>query len=487
MEPSVTEPNATNDAWWRRLGRRLRFQFTIRGLLVLTFATAVGLSVVKAEGESRRNPDLFFSEWGHGVLAAVAACFVLGLVNQVRDLWATYRGRADLDPEEHWGWRFAAAWRVAVAVLLVVCYVVEQLQVRKLITWPDELVMVGLVSISSIPVILFDLVLFTVVLSIPVPPRRKSPSIWNRVISVASVVVGVLFCIFFFWQGQLLTYLVHVAVTKMELAEPLDSPSTALVNGLVHSEHTFLTYSIAGGIACLICVAILRQMSHLWLRGRAQRSVWCGLFLAAVLGSAVYPVWIYTNGLGRVAPFMRAELPSWPLKIWIVGGMILCLGVSIGAARLIAPTYEREEDRRPIGIPDWRRRPNWYYHERPIVLIPLFALPIANAIQFIYLVFQRRLPGMWGSPWEYIETAFSAIQIYITAALALLALGRFICAAWRRQPIPTLTPRLNIGQFCAVWLGLLCATITGATTLCWLSFGLYFGTWWHRLAELVAK
>ncbi|HZZ70792.1 MAG TPA: hypothetical protein VFE24_00965 [Pirellulales bacterium] len=79
--------------WWRRIQSEPRIRFSIRSLLVLMFAVAVGFSVVKAEGTSREMPDLFYSEWGHGALAAVAACFVCGLLNQVRDLATTYRGQ----------------------------------------------------------------------------------------------------------------------------------------------------------------------------------------------------------------------------------------------------------------------------------------------------------------------------------------------------------------------------------------------------------
>jgi hypothetical protein len=89
---TLSEP--TNE----RLSRRGLFRFRLGGLMLLVFVIAVGLAVGRRE----------WAKWTDGLMAAAVCWLVLGLVNQVRDLWAADHGRHDLSCDERWGWRFAA-------------------------------------------------------------------------------------------------------------------------------------------------------------------------------------------------------------------------------------------------------------------------------------------------------------------------------------------------------------------------------------------
>ena len=60
-------------------GRRPRFQFSLRGLMVLFLGVAVGLGWARLCGR-----------YGEGILAACTVWIVLGSMAQVRDLWRTF-------------------------------------------------------------------------------------------------------------------------------------------------------------------------------------------------------------------------------------------------------------------------------------------------------------------------------------------------------------------------------------------------------------
>jgi len=85
------------------------FQFSIRGLLLTTAVIAVGFSI----------GCLKKSTFEDGLFAAATVWIVIGLVNQIRDQWATFRQTTGLSPNQQSGWWFAILSRGALAILLV--------------------------------------------------------------------------------------------------------------------------------------------------------------------------------------------------------------------------------------------------------------------------------------------------------------------------------------------------------------------------------
>ena len=76
-------------------------------------------------------------DWHSGAWAAISLWIVLGLMAQVHDLWRSPEGSGVLTPEERWGWRFAVAWRLAIACLMVAYFVVRLLVTWKILAFND--------------------------------------------------------------------------------------------------------------------------------------------------------------------------------------------------------------------------------------------------------------------------------------------------------------------------------------------------------------
>jgi hypothetical protein len=94
-------------------------------------------------------------------------------------------------------------------------------------------------------------------------------------------------------------------------------------------------------------------------------------------------------------------------------------------------------------------------------------LPAWNVCQFLY----------WASAHGPHYFYLISMDLYLPAALAMLAFQR-VLTGWSSRGKPLLAVSVvTTGHFCAVWCGLLGATVLGVTTLCWLSFGLWFIPW----------
>lgn len=98
--------------------RRLagRWRFSLRGLLLLTFAAA--LAAAEARAEKKYSAALF---------AFVSALAAAGLFAQGLDLRRAARSPPDLSRNERWSVRFSVGWRVAVAALLAGWYLLRVL------------------------------------------------------------------------------------------------------------------------------------------------------------------------------------------------------------------------------------------------------------------------------------------------------------------------------------------------------------------------
>ncbi len=256
--------------------QRPRFQYTLRGLMVLFLGVAVGLGWARMRGPN-----------GEAILAAATVWIVLGLAAQVRDLWRTFHGRTGLTRDQRWGWRFAVFWRLGIACLLIGYYGVTLLAHHALIELPDheESLLPEGVQLRE------GLLYLSLVIALSSTPRltaRRKPRRFSCMLDVVAVIGCALLCLLIVVDRMMLTFLVHVACNAIDFAQPLRYSSPDVYSKARGRE--LLGWSFLAAAFFLVVPAVLCRFTREWRRSRKSRVIWTCLLLFSLMLAGVYPI-----------------------------------------------------------------------------------------------------------------------------------------------------------------------------------------------------
>jgi len=439
-----------------------RFQFGIRGMLLLLFSAAVGLSVAVAP--RGRIAD--------GLLATAVVWVVMGVLNQVRDLWATYGRRKGLRADERFGCWFAILWRAVAACLLSGCCIFEILLQHDFTSLPAPNRYLYFYTGEGLRDALPYIVLVCLVLSLPCTARAGRALKCSWLIGALGGIGGAVWCLLIWTDCGLLHCLTQTSLMGIESTlRPPWSYASAAALPMARTERFLFWTLLASGIV-VASFALIRQLGKDWDRGAARRWLWGIPLLAALAGTVGWAFWLRGPGLRYLSPWWLDDQPGESAYCWITALLTLGVLATAAACRIVPP-----EARPPsVDRPDWRRNPTRYYHERSAVLLLLVLVPIADWIQ----QYASWSPS-W-SPWRRLSFPEEMIQCtpaYLPAAL-LIAAAQVLLARWRHgvRPFPSGPPRLPIARFTTVWGAMLIAVVFGAAVLVWLGFALWFVPWY---------
>ena len=424
-------------------------QFTIRGLMATMFGVAVGMSAMSIQP----------ADWTYGLLAAVGAWIVLGLLNQIVDLWSTFHRRLDLSDDQRWGWRFAVFWRAGVICLLVGYYVVSFLLDWEVISLPEHpecFLSTGSLLRDAVCYLSFVIVLS----SVPRPKRERPKSLWFSLVSVLGAIAAAVLCLALCMSHMLLAFVIHIALAGMEMAVPPRFALEGVNPDLAARSHVFFLWSLAAAVSVLADLALIRLLARQWTQGVRRRLVWTGLLVPSLAITAWYPIWVHTAGLYGVSPWMVEAQETGPLHRWVCALLLLIILVTAATWRMVGVA-------RPTATApdlDWRRRMPSYYHERCVVI---GALTVG-----LTAVFVGELTHM-----GFALSLFYAPGSLLVAAI-LIALHRLLTAWFRPayEPPPG-PPELPLPRFCAIWLAGFVTAVFGIPTIGYFGFAIWMGPW----------
>jgi hypothetical protein len=442
---------------WEFIRERLRFRFSLRGLMVFTFGVAVGLALV-----NREKPD-----WPAAALNALTVWLVLGLINQVRDLWTTFRGRTDLDFDERWTWRMAAAWRIVAASMLVGLVGLEFVRSREIFRFQSEEYLLPDPRDDSLRSTYWLLVLIAI---FPIGTGAwmtwpRTALSWIRLSGIGTICIALAIRLFIHW-------LVYLSVIAMDRSEPLRFANSPESLDMTSRASEFVFWS---------CVAIVVAMSNvvsLFLLVAARRRLrlhagllasWLGLGGAVATG---YTIWLMTIGWRLLDEHWSASFiqPS-PSTIASIAALVLTFTLAAAYRLNYLSTFREFPPRR---LMDWRRHSERHFHER---------LGFQVAFACVTIVVGYYAIQEWMDFASILDDLSVISSVFMSGYVGLAALILSIQAAWRLwwRPIDALPDGLTampVKRFLFIWLALLAIIVTAIPAFAGFSFSLWLTPWW---------
>jgi hypothetical protein len=445
-------------------GRPSRFQFSLRGLMVLVFGVAVGLSM-----GCMRTLD-----WTHGILGAAMAWIFLGLMAQVRDLWGTFHGRSDLAGDERWGWRFAVFWRVGVACLFAAIYILAALAELRLVDLSESKDTIWPVGAELRDALLF-VCLLTVLYGVLPARQPKRSGRWSSLLEVAGVAAGVVLCVFICWDSMCVQFLVTITVQGIEMAQPLRFAREGVdLLPAARTARFFRECLLAFGLA-LVTLGLVYVLATQWSRARWRRVVLVALTVTAIPISAGYLIWVLAVAMPHALPVMIEAQRPVPLHVWISALLVVLVMATAATYRLVSLPVEPSRG----AELSWRPAEGRYYHERPaVILLVVFAIG-AQVIDVVWILQIWHLYGVLG--WSEIVRGCLTEGAILLRLLVPCVAGYAWLKLIRRSVTPGMIAprRLPAGRFCAVWMAMVLAVAIAIPAVAIFSFAVWFSPWYR--------
>ena len=434
----VEAPNATD----RRPHER--WQFSLRGLFLLSFSVALGLSFWKME-----------QDWYLGALAAISFWIVLGLAAQIRDIWRAFRLDVHATTDERWGWRFAIVWRLAICLLIGVCFLIRSLRGLHAIAMNDGSDFLFASSVQIWDAVLLISIAAAVSGSLGLA-RRTWRRPWSWAIYIFRGFVAGYFLLVLLEDLQGVPYLVHITIVGILSAQPLQFESDVVMAASRTRTDQCYGITTAGAISLLVSCILLWQLSVRWRASGWQRMCVGAMLAASLTVMGLLTARIVVVEIPTISPIMTANIRV-PTS--------LQLGAAILLVMLLATAIARRWSEPPLaetaaGRMAWRRDERRYYHERCALLLFLGSIALAKCIALGQDVYP------WLSGWSDILYFFYLPEASLSLVLVLLAV-QVVVSRWRKRSdaIAAEQPRLTPTLFVTLWFAILAIIVCSAPIL----------------------
>ncbi len=432
---------------------------SIRGLLVLTVCAVMGLFAWSTE-----------KDWSFGALAAISLAVMLGLAAQVRDL-RRGDGTGFSTSENRWGWRFAVAWRLAITSLVVACFLARFLVTWKVLSFDDgpNLVMIPWQEIYE------ALLLVCLIVAIASSPRfaaKAGERPWSWPVRLLAWVAAGLSCVILLKDYVMIPALVHITIAGIQASFPARFSADVLATSDPKQLVWFVRITTLGVAAILVSCGLLRLVSVRWWQGVQQRVCLGAIFGVSLAITIVLAGRIVLVEVPSITPILAAQTYMPSLHRLVGGAVLALLLVSTGARKWSTPPLAEPA----IGSESWRRDESRYYHERRLVALLLAGVVSTSFILamkgLLFLYF--RLPVDSWSDWSnmIVWCCGSWIGCLTLVLVALAARSFFSGRSDYSDAISIDQPRLSIGLFSLVWMGLLTIVVLAVPVLAAWGFAL---------------
>jgi hypothetical protein len=418
------------------------WQFSLRGLFLLTLSVALGLSYWKAE-----------QDWYVGTLATLSFWIVIGLATQIRDIARAARADRDATTEERWGWRFAFAWRFAVCLLIGASFLLRLL-FRFGVLVPDNSGMScswlsqDVWNTVSSRQIWYAVLLASLIAAIAGScgfGRHEWRRPWSWGVYVFRGFAASALMLLMLENLLMVACLVHITIVGILLAQPLKFESDVVFAAGRVRVAQFYNIASTGVASVFVTGILLWQLSTCWRLARWRRVCVGTLFAASLIAMVLLTTRIIAVEIPTTSPIMTANI-NMPAVPQLAAAVILVAGLAAAIAR-------RWSEPPGAGLSDavWRRDEWGYYHERRPLVFLLGGIAMAK-----FVTLQRELFSVGG--WRMLDWRdnFYLMSSPVPALSLVLVLvaSQVVFSRWmkRSDTAAAEQPRLTPALFLTVWL-----------------------------------
>ncbi|HEY2410802.1 MAG TPA: hypothetical protein VGI40_01085 [Pirellulaceae bacterium] len=371
--------------------RRLRF--SLFDLFVVTLGVAAGLAY-------HRVPDV---GWSDALLVMCATWIVVGMVEQSRSAYVTWRVVPRADRELRNGAALAMARPLAVVAMLAAAVGLE-------IAKEFELDVSESIALDAFTASLFSL---AIICAYTAPGRAtisnappRNPVVQSAV-GFLALVLGGIWLVYVLISAETISGLVHLAIRGVEVYQPTRwggkpfhpfDPQTKLLADFFRGAIVAAAAVALSAISTfLLTVYWNRRFTRRWLIGIATAGIVCAAYLVH---------WYWTVGFPSVSPYLAANTGTQPWYVVAAG-----ISVFAGACFLFAMRYV-PEPRLSDAIGLETTRP---YHLSGVVMSLLLLAMVITALPGWWNV--PFINSLWGSP-----TLLSDLELWWSGGAGLLEL-----------------------------------------------------------------
>ena len=437
-----------------------RPRFTLRGILAVTAAIAVGCTMWPTPG----------ADGFEVVLATVTVCVVFGMLRQSLDLFRAYRECTGLTTAQRNGWRWTILWRLVGSAILTVMlglqYAINAELIKASMTGPPLDDFMTSLSADSLLNVIYFVTLTLVWVSVLRRRRPREPRHpWQHVILVAGIVLGVLLCALVLREINTVTFLVYLAIHGIEAAEPLQF-SAELIESLRIDVAGQITRRTLFALVALFMsfVALARAVRALRARRRSTW-IWGAVFVGALGFEIQHMRWYLSFGLPRLSPTFSEATRAVFGTGWAEAAGLLAIA-SAAAAYVLSRDEMTADPAADVVFTPQRQ----YLHENPMVTATVVVAGILWLIE-----------GCWdlNTGWSFsllqtIGYMFLYPDFYPYYALGLAALYATFATLRPLSRRPAMQiPGLPLARFLTVWLATWVAAVVAIPVLAIFGFAMW--------------
>jgi hypothetical protein len=394
---------------------------------------------------------------------------ILGLLYQVRDLFAFLKSHSQLDKEHKLGGAVEIFWRLSFVVLFFLHALLAILLEREVFVFEEYIADYWYVS-RMLREGIFALLLIAIVGSIPYACVNTRSRLLYRIAGPLTIIFASLLCLLrwmhetkFHFQETLYLY---IKDSKIPIG------FAAFDSRHYHANaRMFFWLSFFSGLMVVANGFFLNRLSRHWHRGLPVRLMWTSCLISGVAFLSCFIVWVLNRGLWQICPHFAEVALQFTMQSWLAAALLLFLLTTISAYRMTAD-FTTHPDDPPTS---WRIHADKYFGEWPPILLLLgwssfwfWAMSLPTSVMFT-------LGPDYNQIW--FEYFYRPVD-FLWMALLLLILHRSIPTRRPDSNDPRAQlPRINPVKFVAIWFATAAFVVSGSLALVWMSFGLWFNPW----------
>ena len=436
-------------------------QFSLGNIFVATAGLAAGFAIWRLPKGNWTDVPIYF----------LSFYFAASMARRAVDLRRFIRAHP-LPRDQRCGHRLVAVGMLAMAIVLVACWVARYLAADGMILNPlGDYGLDFYLAIERLPNDLAVLVMLAIVSGQIAFNQRQTAAPRRKVLYAVVAVLGGAVALIAYWTDRMLIpFLIYLAVNGISRSQPAWLlPPERNIRDAVWADQ-FAVASLIGTCLVALNLFIFWSVARSWNRPRWKWLLMIVLIVLLVMQCACV-AWLYGRGVWHLSPEM-AESIHWPAPDRLLLAAAITL---VAAAMIVRPAATIATS--TLQIETMRPR---YFYETWIAGLSLGLVGLAVLINLEIGQIKAMISNPFSSRLDWQSVAYGLMFTPAQAIYWGAVIGGFMFA-WQRFRRPAsatsdMLIRIQPGKFFILTLALTCSLILSAPIIASLAFSFWLKT-----------